>query len=129
VSIRQVLTTSRGWDLRWLRSSSPSLWYRFGGTFPVLDQSSPDQAFFTTDDGKTWFAAEVTNIPPFDRDGKQACGAIVIRCGSGEPFVHHLESYPPEVRKQLEDAVAAATIVRKKSPLSCVRRMLLDNCS
>ena len=31
-----------------------------------------DKAFFTIDDGKTWFAADVTCVPPFDHDGSEA---------------------------------------------------------
>jgi hypothetical protein len=101
------------------------IWRPFSGRGPI---SPRDQAFFTTDDGKTWFAADVTNVPPFDRDGKQACRAIVIRCGGGEPFVHHLESYPQEVKKQLEDAVAGASD-RSQKIITVVRgeNMLLDH--
>jgi hypothetical protein len=129
VGIRQVMN-----DKPWIGLTMAGLVLAIGlaliwGHLSGHGPSEPgDKAFFTTDDGKTWFAADVTNIPPFDREGKQACRAIVLRCGNGEPFVHHLESYPPQVRKQLEDSVAAAGDQSQKI-ITVVRgeRMLLDD--
>ena len=63
-----------------------------------------DQCFFTTDDGKTWFADRSTNIPPFDKDGKQAVRAYVFRAADGTEFVDYLERFKPEARQVLEQA-------------------------
>jgi hypothetical protein len=63
------------------------------------------EAYFTTDDGKTWFADDVKKVPPFDKDGKQAVRAYVYRCAGGEPFISHLERYTPEGKKALEQAM------------------------
>ena len=82
------------------------IWRHFSAQTSIQPRG---KAFFTIDDGKTWFAADVTCIPPFDHDGSKACRAIVISCGDGKPFVHHLESYPPKVKEQLHHAVEEAS--------------------
>jgi hypothetical protein len=64
------------------------------------------KVFFTTDDGKTWFADEADKIPPFEKDGKPAYRVYVYRCGDGKPFVSHLERYTPEAKKLLEEGRA-----------------------
>jgi hypothetical protein len=60
----------------------------------------PD-AYFTFDDGKTFFTANTTNIPPFDYQGKPAVRAYVFQCPGHEPFVGYVERYIPEARKAL----------------------------
>ena len=60
------------------------------------------RAFFTTDDGFTWFADEVNKVPPFNKRGKAAVRAIVSSCGGGKPFVNHLERYEAERRSRLD---------------------------
>jgi hypothetical protein len=60
------------------------------------------QAFFSTDDGKTWFADNAANLPPFDKDGKQAVRAHVYRCADGTEFVSYLERFKPQARQALE---------------------------
>jgi hypothetical protein len=64
----------------------------------------PTQAFFTVDDGKTWFADDVATLPPFDKDGKQAVRAYVYRCADGTQFVNYLERYTPHAKQALENA-------------------------
>src|SRR4051812_28709047 len=65
-------------------------------TFP---SKSPED-YFTTDDGKTFFAASRDNLPPFDYQGKQAVHACVFECpGTGKRFVGFLERYTVEGRK------------------------------
>jgi len=57
-------------------------------------------AFFTVDDGKTYFEAAAENVPPFDHEGKQANRAYVFECG-GERFVVYVERYNPEAHKAM----------------------------
>lgn len=52
----------------------------------------PPESYFTVDDGKTFFAASSTNIPPFDYNGQQAVEAYVFQCG-GQKFVGFMERY------------------------------------
>jgi hypothetical protein len=63
---------------------------------------SRSQAFFTIDDGKTWFADDAGKLPPFDKDGKQAVRAYVFRSGSGTVFVNHLERFKPDAKQAIE---------------------------
>jgi hypothetical protein len=60
-------------------------------------------AFFSADDGKTWFTADGTSLPPFPHEGGQAVRAHVYKCG-GTEFVAYLERYTPEARAAMETA-------------------------
>jgi hypothetical protein len=64
----------------------------------------PD-AFFTVDDGQTFFTAGGDNVPPFDYQGKVAVHAVVFEC-SGRRFVGYLERYTPEAHKQMIEGKA-----------------------
>lgn len=61
---------------------------RSGGNGPR--PVSEGLAFFTIDDGKTWFADSSSNPSPFEKDGKPAYRVQVWRCNGGDPFVSHL---------------------------------------
>jgi len=63
--------------------------------------SSPD-AFFSVDDGKTFFVASTDNVPPFDYKGQQAVHAYVFEC-DGKRFVGYLERYSPDAHKAILD--------------------------
>lgn len=63
-------------------------------------------AWYTTDDGKTWFADSADKYAPFEVDGKKAYRVYVYRCADGTEFVSHLERYTPEAKKALEKAAA-----------------------
>lgn len=68
--------------------------------------SGPGNAYFSTDDGKTYFTDSATKLPPFDRDGKPAYRAHVFECG-GKRVVGYLSRYRPEAIAALEEAAAA----------------------
>lgn len=51
---------------------------------------SESRAYFSVDDGKTWFADAASNPSPFNKDGKTAYRVFVWRCGTSAPFVSHL---------------------------------------
>ena len=72
------------------------------------DSGGPGEgkAYFTTDEGKTFFADRNTKLPPFDKDGKPAYRAHVFRCG-GNRVVGYLSRYRPEAIAALEEAAAA----------------------
>lgn len=65
------------------------------------------EAFYSIDDGKSWFADDVNKVPPFDKDGKQAYRVYVYKCADGKEFVSHLERYTPEGKKAMEAALKA----------------------
>jgi len=62
------------------------------------------RAFYSDDDGKTWFVDDYTRFSPFDHNGKIAYRAQVFRAGDGPPFVGYLECYPPDVKARLATA-------------------------
>jgi hypothetical protein len=63
-----------------------------------------DEAFFSTDDGKTWFADGASKVAPFDKDGKQAFRAHVFRSADGKEFVGYLERFKPDAKRALESS-------------------------
>src|SRR5213083_2596184 len=74
--------------------------------------SDTERAFFTVDDGKTWFIDEATQLAPFQRDGKEAVRAYVIEC-NGKRFVNHLERYTPEGKQAM---LRLREVVKKGPP-------------
>jgi hypothetical protein len=67
------------------------------------------QAFFSDDDGQTWFQDSVYLIPPFDHNGKTAVRAEIFTYDSGKkPFCAYLAKYTDEAKKRLEDSIAEA---------------------
>ena len=68
--------------------------------------SSPGQAFYTTDDGATYFAAPADLIPPADWNGKTAVKALVFQCG-GKKLVGYMERFTPEAKSALAAARGA----------------------
>jgi hypothetical protein len=47
-------------------------------------------AYYTDDDGKTYFVDDINKVTPFDHNGKQAYRAFVYRFGAGKPFVAYM---------------------------------------
>ena len=76
------------------------LWPSGGGASGGGGGGVVTQAFFTVDDGKTYFPDEATKVAPFKKDGKDAVRAIVYKCG-GKTFVNHMERYTPDVHQKL----------------------------
>ena len=64
-------------------------------------------AFFTTDNGATYFADDINKAAPFDHDGKQAVRAYVYNIDN-KPTVAYMERYTAEARP------AAEAILRKQ---------------
>lgn len=65
----------------------------------------PTKAWFTTDDGKTWFSDDIQKIAPFSKDGKDAVKIYLFSCKGGkDPFPVYLERCTPEVAKKLAEA-------------------------
>jgi hypothetical protein len=81
------------------------LWSRAGGESG--GGRSGTQAYFSTDDGKTWFADDAKKIPPFVKSGKDAVRVYVYQCPDGKKFASHLERYTPEAKKALEASHAS----------------------
>lgn len=74
---------------------------------PPTISDKPERAFFTVDDGKTWFVDDVTRLAPFDHDGKQAVRCYIVDC-NGRRFVNHLERYTDEGKQAMAQVREAA---------------------
>jgi hypothetical protein len=71
-------------------------WESIGG-----GQKKITKAYYTVDDGKTWFADDADKIPPFDHNGQQACRVEVFKSADGKEFVGIIERYTDAVRDRL----------------------------
>lgn len=67
------------------------------------------QAFFTDDDGVTWYADSGYLVPPFDHNGKTAVFAQVFSYANGsKQFCAYMTRYSPDAKKKLDAAIADA---------------------
>lgn len=64
------------------------------------------QAFYTDDDGKSYYADTFNLAPPFMRNGKEVNTAIVVRCGWSKPFVAYMLRYDEKAKKAMDELVA-----------------------
>jgi hypothetical protein len=78
--------------------------YQYFSNRRTISTKLPD-AYFTIDDGKTYFTASTSNVPPFDHEGKPAVRAYVFDC-NGKKFVGYLERYKPDARQAKLDKKA-----------------------
>ena len=68
--------------------------------------AGPGDAFFTVDDGKTFFAGDARQLAPFDYGGKQAVRAHVFEC-EGKKVVGYMSRYTQESLDLFEEAKLA----------------------
>lgn len=66
-----------------------------------------NSAFYSDDDGKTWFIDDIGRIPPFDHNGKTAVRAVVFCSGAGKQFVAYLEKFSDAQQTEIEAGIAA----------------------
>lgn len=71
-----------------------------------LNSFNAGDAYYSTDDGQTFFADSGAKLPPFQVDGKTAVKAHVFMC-NGKRVVGYLSRYTPETLQAIEDAKAA----------------------
>lgn len=65
------------------------------------------KGFFSDDDGKTFYADDLKNIPPYEHNGKKAYRAKVYQVkGTSQRFVGYLESYDEKTKKHIEEQMA-----------------------
>lgn len=65
-------------------------------------QTDSYSAFFSDDDGQTYFRDSILKLPPFDHNGNIADLAIVCTDGKRD-FVAYLQRYTPQARRQLQE--------------------------
>jgi len=71
-----------------------------------LGPVGPGDAFYTVDDGKTFFVGDAKNLPPFDQGGKQAVTAHVFECG-GKRVVGYVSRYTADALATIAEAKQA----------------------
>ena len=69
---------------------------------PAFDTT---KGYFTDDDGKTTFVADLSKLPPFDHNGKKAYRAKVFIDGHGTRFIGWLESYDDNAKKAIQKVI------------------------
>ena len=67
---------------------------------------APTKAFFTADDGATYFVDSITRVAPFDYNGKQAVRALVIIGANGKTFVATLFRFSAKMKEKVDADVA-----------------------
>jgi hypothetical protein len=68
------------------------------------------KAFFTVDDGKTYFVDSAWRVPPFTTaEGKTAYRVKLAQCGKSAPFVSYLEKYSDADKKRMEEQLQQPT--------------------
>ncbi len=65
-----------------------------------------DRAFYSDDDGQTYFVDSVDKLFPFDHNGRQAYRAYVFRCSDGTEFVGYLARYTDSTKARLAELMA-----------------------
>ena len=85
--------------------------------------ASADLAWYSHDDGQTWFAEKKNRLNYVLRDGKPAYRCWVYTCDGGKTrFAAYLERYAPEAQKQLE-----AIIEGKRPPDPAILEQISAN--
>jgi len=64
-------------------------------------------AFYSDDDGNTWFIDDASKLPPFDHNGKPAVRAAIYRYDDDKKFVAYLEKFSDAQLAQVQAAIAA----------------------
>jgi len=77
------------------------IWQVMGGGNHI---QIPTKAYYTTDDGASYYKDDINLIAPYDYGGKQAVKADVFKCASGSEFVGYLERYTADAKKVIEDS-------------------------
>jgi hypothetical protein len=67
------------------------------------------RAYYTDDDGQSYFEDTIYKFPPFDHNGKTAVMAIVYEDAHNNKFVGYLKRFTPEAQKQLQEQYTNAT--------------------
>jgi len=62
--------------------------------------------YFTVDRGRTWFADDITRIPPFLHDGKLAYRARIFTCDGKNAWCGYIERCNPQAKAQIDKEIA-----------------------
>jgi hypothetical protein len=63
------------------------------------------QAYFSTDDGASWFTDSEDKIPPFQKDGKPAYRVYLYSCDAGATkFVGYMQRFTADAKAKIEQS-------------------------
>jgi hypothetical protein len=82
--------------------------------WPSGPRANPYKAYFTDDDGKTYYRDSIYHFPPYQHDGKTAVWAMVFEDDAGHDFVGYCARFTPDTQKMLQQKYDEA--VRNNSP-------------
>ena len=69
--------------------------------------AAAEQAFYTDDNGKTFFTDEINKIVPFNHNGKQAYRADVFKGPDGNKFVGLIYRHTDSGKREMEQFIAS----------------------
>lgn len=70
----------------------------------------PTKAYFSDDDGATYFVDDIMLYPPFDHNGKEAVRCFVFHCSGKGDFVGYLQKYTKDMATKANAARAASNM-------------------
>jgi len=76
-------------------------WMVVGQARAIFSPPLFDEAYYSTDDGKTWFLDKKMKMPPFETGQGTAVGAEVYR-EAGKEYVAFLHRYTAETKSAIE---------------------------
>jgi hypothetical protein len=79
--------------------------FQLRGSSDSNAQPIPTQAFYTDDNGKTFFKDDIKKVVPFAHNGKQAYRADVFKGADGKEFVGLIYRYTDAGRKEMEEFI------------------------
>jgi hypothetical protein len=82
------------------------LGYRLFGVRETINAAAHTSAFYTDDDGKSFFTDNSNKMVPFDHDGKQAYRADVFQGADGKQFVGLIYRHTDSGRQAIESYFA-----------------------
>lgn len=91
-----------------------ALWYAISGPAKLYYGST---AYYTSDDGATYYSDRADLVVPFTDNGKEVVRAHVYQCPSKGKFVAFLQRYTPQAAEALKESQEAKAAGREpKNP-------------
>jgi hypothetical protein len=96
-----------------------AVWFNFSSG-EMFHGPAGAKAFFTDDDGKTFFVDLASNIPPYQHNGKMAVGCSVFTSDHGKTkFVGWLTRFNDEGKRRYEELRQKKSNGLAPSPFEC----------
>jgi hypothetical protein len=77
--------------------------------------SPPSKAYYTVDDGATFFEDDIERVPPYDYNGQTAVKALVYDCGDGKKFVGVMQRYNKKAHAKMTEYYSKPSAARDES--------------